>query len=170
MIRTKVAALAFGAALGLGTVAATAIPAAASSGSHEVETTVPGGGTTTLTLAGIGDITVTVDATTGAISDVSLATVDGVTLDSQVTLPNGDVQLNVTLADGTQQAVQVSGEMEDGVPAVEAEVEHPEGDDDESEGDESESHESEGDTEDHATPPATGSAPTPGVPSHGDDD
>ena len=39
----------------------------ASSSSSEVQTTVHGGGTTTITLPGIGDITVTIDATTGAL-------------------------------------------------------------------------------------------------------
>jgi hypothetical protein len=164
MIRTKIAAVAFGAALGMGAIAATALPATADSSSTEVQTTVPGVGTTTITLPGIGDITVTIDATTGAISGVSIVTVDGVTAAAPVVLPNGDLQIPVTLADGTQQTVQVSGELEHGVPTVETEVKAPESDDESEGGDTESQHEGE-----HSTPPTTGS-PTSGVPSHGEDD
>ncbi len=158
MIRTKVAAVAFGAALGMGAFAAAAVPASADSSSTEVEQAVPGGGATTITLPGIGDITVTIDATTGAISDVNVVTADGVTADTPVTLPNGDVQIPVTLADGTQQTVQVSGEVEDGVPTVETEIEHPEGED---EGDGGHENESDDDGE-HVTVPSGPATPTPG--------
>ena len=165
MIRTKIAAVAFGAALGMGGIAATAIPAMASSSSTEVQTTVPGGGTTTITLPGIGAITVTIDATTGSISNVSIVTVNGVTAAAPVVLPNGSVQIPVTLADGTQQTVQVSGEVENGVPAVETEVKAPESDG------ESHSDSSESDSEsEHTTPPTTGSVPTSAVPAHRGDD
>ena len=164
MIRTKIAAVAFGAALGMGAIAATALPATADSSSTEVQTTVPGGGTTTITLPGIGDITVTIDATTGSISNVSIVTVDGVTADAPVVLPNGDVQIPVTLADGTQQTVQVSGEVENGVPAVETEVQAPESDDQS----DSDSSESDGESE-HSPAPATPGTPAPTAP-HGDDD
>ena len=60
--------------------------------------------------------------------------------------PEG-VQISVTLADGTQQSVSVSGELEDGVPTVEAEVGSP-SDDDESDDDD---HESEIDDDHEAT-------------------
>jgi hypothetical protein len=110
MIRKKVAAAAFGAALGLGTIAATAIPAVASSSSTETRTTVPGGGTTTITLPGIGDLTLTVDPTTGAISNVSLTNLDPSVANAAdpVVQPDGGVQIALTMQDGTQQTLDVS--------------------------------------------------------------
>ena len=127
MIRSKIAAVTFGAALGLG---ALAVPAAAdssssSSSSTETNTVVPGGGPTQIVLAGIGTLTLQVDPTTGAVSNVGLVPLDGVVLDSIVVTPTGAV-VNVTLPDGTPQQVKVAGEIEDGVPNVETEVEAPE--------------------------------------------
>ena len=60
------------------------------------------------------------------------------------------------LNDGTTQNLNVSGELENGVPTVETEVHAPESDDNESEG-----NDSEGDGENHATPPPTGAACEP---------
>jgi len=126
MKRSRIAALAFGAALTFGAVAGLAGPAVAesSSTSTETHTTVPSGASSvTITLAGIGDVTVTVDPTTGAVTDVGLVPLDGVVQDSLVVTPTG-AHLVVTLADGTQQQVEISGHLEDGTVQVETEVEH----------------------------------------------
>ena len=99
-IHAKVGALAMGAMLG---VAGIAVPAAANSSSSEVTATVPGGGTTQIQLAGIGVLSVTIDAA-GLITDAQLAVDAGVTAAAPVVTPDG-VQIAVTLADGTQQTV-----------------------------------------------------------------
>ncbi len=65
-------------------------------------------------------LSVTIDAV-GLITGAQLAADAGVTAGAPVVTPEG-VQIAVTLADGTQQSVSVSGELEDGVPTVEAEV------------------------------------------------
>ena len=131
MLRSKVAALAVGATLSVGVWA---VPAAATTRSTETTTPVPGGGATTITLAGIGTITLNVDATTGAVSNVVLTPTNGVTGGAPVVTPEG-VQILVTLADGTQQSVQISGEMNGSVPAVETEVQPVAGEGSDSEGD-----------------------------------
>ena len=74
-VQTKVAALAMGAMLG---VAGIAVPAAAHSGSSEITAPVPGGGTTQIQLAGIGVLSVTIDAA-GLITAAQLAADAGVT-------------------------------------------------------------------------------------------
>ena len=146
MIRSKIAAVTFGAALGLGALAvpATADPSSSSSSSTETHTAVPGGGPTQIVLAGIGTLTLEVDATTGAVSNVGLVPLDGVVLDSIVVTPTGAI-VNVTLADGTTQQVKVEGELEHGVPEVETEVEGPE-DEQESESEHTTGDDSSGDS------------------------
>ena len=131
MLRSKVAALAVGATLSVGVMA---VPAAATTSSTEITTPVPGGGATTITLAGIGTITLNVNATTGAVSSVVLIPASGVTAGAPVVTPEG-VQIVVTLADGTQQTVQISGEMNGPVPSVETEVKPATGEGSDSEGD-----------------------------------
>jgi hypothetical protein len=155
MLRTKVAALAMGASLGIGVMA---VPAAASSGSSEIHTPMPAaGGTTDITLPGIGTLTVTID-TTGAIVDALLAPDPGVDAGTPVVTPEG-VQIPVTLADGTKQTVEVSGELEDGVPTIESEVES-EDDESEAEPDDESEHDDDSDAseeveDDDAASPAS---------------
>lgn len=155
MLRSKVAALAVGATLGVGVMA---VPAMAETGGTEITTPVPGGGSTTITLAGIGTITLTVDGTTGAISGVILTPDAGVTAGAPVVTPEG-VQIPVTLADGAQQTLHVSGEVDGGVPSVETEV-TPARDESDSEGDGTgtltpPTTEPEDPGESHATPPTS---------------
>jgi hypothetical protein len=131
MLRTKVAALAMGASLGIGLMA---VPAVASTDSTETHTPMPAaGGTADITLPGIGTLTVTIDET-GAIVDALLATDPGVTAGTPVVTSEG-VRIPVTLAEGTEQTVEVSGELEHGVPTIETEVEGPEDDESEAEPD-----------------------------------
>ena len=69
--------------------------------STEVETHTPtAGGPVTLTVAGVGTVTLTVDPTTAAISDVVVTPIDGVTTGAPVATPDG-VKIQVTAADGT---------------------------------------------------------------------
>jgi hypothetical protein len=144
MLRTKVAALAMGASLGIGVMA---VPAAASSGSTEIHTPMPAaGGTADITLPGIGTLTVTIDAT-GAIVDALLATDPGVTAGTPVVTPEG-VRIPVTLADGTEQTVEISGELEDGVPTIESEVEGPDDDESEAEPDDDSDADDDSDSDD----------------------
>ena len=74
-------------------------------------TTVPApvADTFSFTIVGLGDLTVSVDPTTGDISNVVVAPIDGVTVGSPVTVHNG-VQLDFTLADGTVSTVIIRTE------------------------------------------------------------
>lgn len=77
----------------------------------EPTTTVPAPASDTfsLTIVGLGDLTVTVDPTTGDIANVVVAPIDGVTAGSPVPVHNG-VQLDFTLADGTVSSIIIRTE------------------------------------------------------------
>ena len=62
-----------------------------------------------LTILGLGDLTLTVDPVTGAISDLVVAPVDGVAAGDPVPVHNG-VQIDFTLADGTVSSVLIRTE------------------------------------------------------------
>jgi uncharacterized membrane protein YgcG len=125
MLRTRVAALVFGAALAVGgSVAAAIAPSATASpsGSAESETTLPAtGGPVTLTIAGVGTVTFTVDAT-GAISNLVVTPVDGVTVGTPVVTDEG-VQVQLTGPGGVMRVLEISAKHDDDGIEVETEVE-----------------------------------------------
>jgi hypothetical protein len=134
MHRSRVAVLVFGAAIAVGGYATTALAspdtsststpttAASTPRPTEVENhTTTAGGTVTLTIAGVGTVTLTVDPTTAAISDVVVTPIDGVTTGAPVTTPEG-VKIQVTAADGTMQVLEIKARHEDGGLEVESEL------------------------------------------------
>lgn len=96
-------------------------------------TTVPDPSTTvpapvadvfSFTIVGLGDLTVSIDPTTGDIANVIIAPIDGVTAGSPVPVHNG-VQVDFTLADGTVSSIIVRTESHHG--ELELEIILPDG-------------------------------------------
>lgn len=83
-----------------------------------------------VTLAGLGDITLSVDPTTREISNIVVTPLDGITVADPIAVHNG-VQLDFTLADGTVRSIVVEIEGHHGQVRIEVEEEtEDEGDDD----------------------------------------
>ncbi|HZP27380.1 MAG TPA: hypothetical protein VFC99_00380 [Acidimicrobiia bacterium] len=179
---SRLAALAFGSALAVGGFASTALAGtddashttpAATAASTEAETdATTAGGPVTLTVAGVGTVTLTVDPTTAAISDVVVTPIDGVTTGAPVATPEG-VKIQVTASDGTVRVLEIKARHDDAKLEVEAELEveneaeqeneqQGEAGDDNGAGKDRGRHEGEvrgsGDAE-HETTPTTGAAP-----------
>jgi hypothetical protein len=134
MQRSRVAVLVFGTALAVGGFASTAVarsddstsststPSTSTPASTEVEAQTPtAGGSVTLTVAGVGTVTLTVDPTTAAISDVVVTPIDGVTTGAPVATPDG-VKIQVTAADGTVRVLEIKARHEDAGLEVETEL------------------------------------------------
>ncbi len=85
-----------------------------------------------ITLAGLGDISLSVDPTTHEISNILVTPLDGITVADPIALHNG-IQLDFTLADGTVKSVVVEVAGHHGT--VRLEVEGPESEDDAHQGD-----------------------------------
>ena len=81
-----------------------------------------------VTLAGLGDISLSVDPITREISNIVVTPIDGVTVADPVAVHNG-IQLDFTLADGSVRSIVVEIEGHHGT--VRVEIEDPESDDDE---------------------------------------
>jgi hypothetical protein len=140
MLRSRVAAVVFGSALAIGGFAATALAESDTPSSTTPSTSTPSeaeshvsttGGPVTLTVAGVGTVTLTVDPNTAAISDVVVTPIDGITTGAPVTTPEG-VEVQVTAADGTSQVLEIKARHEDAGLEVEAELaveDHEAGDD-----------------------------------------
>ena len=79
-----------------------------------------------ITLAGLGDISLSVDPTTHEISNIVVTPLDGITVADPIAVHNG-IQLDFTLADGTVKSVVVEVEGHHGT--VRLEVEDPESED-----------------------------------------
>lgn len=79
-----------------------------------------------VTLAGLGDVVITVDPATGAIQNIVVTPLDGITAADPVPVHNG-VQIDFTLADGTVTAAFLEVEAHHG--QVRVEVEAPDGND-----------------------------------------
>ena len=135
MQRSRVAVLVFGTALAVGGFASTAVarsddstsststPSTSTPASTEAEThTSTAGGPVTLTVAGVGTVTLTVDPGTAAISDVVVTPIDGVTTGAPVATPDG-VKIQVTAADGTVRVLEIKARHEDAGLEVETELE-----------------------------------------------
>src|SRR5581483_11254254 len=110
MFRQRLLAIVTGSALAAGGTAVAAHAAIASdNGDHRPETTTAGPATpqqVTRTIPGVGTVTFTVDPATGAITNVMVMPVTGVTAGTPVV---GDKQISIpiTLADGTMQTLRV---------------------------------------------------------------
>ena len=126
MLRIRVAAVVFGTALALGGAAAAAGAQSGgppSGGSSETETPIAAsGGPVTITVAGVGTVTLTVDPNTGAISNVVVTPIDGVTAGAPVVTDEG-VKVQLTAADGTIRVLEISAQHDDGGIVVETQVE-----------------------------------------------
>ncbi len=85
-----------------------------------------------ITLAGLGDISLSVDPTTHEISNIVVTPLDGITVADPIAVHNG-IQLDFTLADGTVKSIVVEVEGHHG--QVRLEVEGPESEDGEHHGD-----------------------------------
>jgi len=93
-------------------------------GASEAEThTATAGGPVTLTVAGVGTVTLTVDPTTAAISDVVVTPIDGVGAGAPVATPEG-VRIQVTAADGTVRVLRIRARHDDAGLEVESEIEN----------------------------------------------
>ena len=126
-----------------------------------------------ITLAGLGDISLSVDPITHEISNIVVTPLDGITVADPIAVHNG-IQLDFTLADGTVKSVVVEIEGHHGT--VRLEVEDPESEDGEHHGDGPPAIEDRGNSADHrnddhdrhgpdaTTPPATNPTTT-GAPS-----
>jgi len=84
-----------------------------------------------ITLAGLGDISLSVDPVTHEISNIVVTPIDGVTATDPVVVRNG-IQLQFTLTDGTVRSIVVEVEGHHG--QVRLEVEDEESDDDHGDG------------------------------------
>lgn len=85
-----------------------------------------------ITLAGLGDISLSVDPITHEISNIVVTPLDGITVADPIAVHNG-IQLDFTLADGTVKSVVVEIEGHHGT--VRLEVEDPESENDDHHGD-----------------------------------
>lgn len=85
-----------------------------------------------ITLAGLGDISLSVDPTTHEISNIIVTPLDGISVADPIAVHNG-IQLDFTLADGTVKSIVVEVEGHHG--QVRIEVEDPESEDDAHHGD-----------------------------------
>jgi len=85
-----------------------------------------------ITLAGLGDISLSVDPTTHEISNILVTPLDGIAIADPIAVHNG-IQLDFTLADGTVKSVVVEVEGHHGT--VRLEVEGPESEDEAHHGD-----------------------------------
>ncbi|MBU6330261.1 MAG: hypothetical protein KGR18_09970 [Acidobacteria bacterium] len=81
--------------------------------------TAPDGAT--ITLAGLGEITITVDPVTGEIQSVTVAPVADSTADGPVTTHEG-LELTFTAADGSVRVVTLRTELDDGVSRITVET------------------------------------------------
>jgi hypothetical protein len=169
MLRTRVAAVLFGATLAVGGAASMALAdsGSPSGGSTETETQLPiEGGPVTVDVAGVGTVTFTVDST-GAITDLVITPIDGVTVGDPVVTEEG-IHILVTAADGTVHVLEISAKFEDGGIEVEVETD-TEDESDDAEGDHHGSDDS-GDSEDGQGPSGSSgpSADQPGESDGGD--
>ena len=126
-----------------------------------------------ITLAGLGDISLSVDPITHEISNIVVTPLDGITVADLIAVHNG-IQLDFTLADGTVKSIVVEVEGHHGT--IRLEVEDPESEDDDHHGDGPPAIEDRGNSAEHrndahdrhgpnaTTPPATNPT-TPGSPS-----
>ncbi len=117
-----------------------------------------------ITLAGLGDISLSVDPITHEISNIVVTPLDGITVADPIAVHNG-IQLDFTLADGTVKSVVVEIEGHHGT--VRLEVEDPESENDDHHGDGPPAIEDRGNSAEHrndahdrhgpdaTTPPAT---------------
>jgi hypothetical protein len=124
-----------------------------------------------VTLAGLGDVVITVDPATGAIQKVVVTPIDGVTAGDPVPVHNG-IQIDFTMADGTVRTAILEVEAHHGQVRVEVEApeEHEQGNDNHqgpppisdrgvSEDHRNDDHDRQG--PDATTPPTTPTTPTP---------
>ena len=130
-----------------GTTAATMLTAAAQTVDPPTtvapDPAIPVSLVATIDLPMIGVVTVTLDASSDGISDVSFTPADGVT-SGTTTIDRHHVQLDVVFADGTTQTIRLEAEVRDGEATIEVEDhdgDHASDDD----------HESD---DDHTGPPA----------------
>ena len=117
-----------------------------------------------ITLAGLGDISLSVDPITHEISNIVVTPLDGITVADLIAVHNG-IQLDFTLADGTVKSVVVEIEGHHGT--VRLEVEDPKSENDDHHGDGPPAIEDRGNSAEHrndahdrhgpdaTTPPAT---------------
>ena len=117
-----------------------------------------------ITLAGLGDISLSVDPITHEISNIVVTPLDGITVADLIAVHNG-IQLDFTLADGTVKSIVVEVEGHHGT--IRLEVEDPESEDDDHHGDGPPAIEDRGNSAEHrndahdrhgpdaTTPPAT---------------
>lgn len=92
------------------------------------ESTVPAITEFSITLAGLGDISLSLDPVTQEISNILVTPLDGITVADPIAVHNG-IQLDFTLADGTVKSIVVEVEGHHG--QIRIEVEDPESEDDE---------------------------------------
>ena len=127
MIGRRLVAAFFGATLALGGVAATAVSASAQTApAPPTETPAPPANcdpvASMVTLPGVGTVSFVVDPCTGAISEVVVAPVDGVTVGDPVMTSEG-VKIQITAADGTVSVLEIEAEIDDSGFKVETEIE-----------------------------------------------
>jgi hypothetical protein len=124
--RTAAASLSAFLVLGGAGVVSAAADTTTTTSPDPTSTTVPADPTPqdfSVTLAGLGDVTVTVDPTTGAIQNVVVTPIDGVTAGTPVPVENG-IRIDFTLADGTVKAVVLEVEAHKGRVEVEVAGDH----------------------------------------------
>jgi uncharacterized membrane protein YgcG len=125
MIARRIGATLFGVTLALGGVAMTAAGAAAATDPTPppTENTVPAdGGPVTVNVPGVGTVSFTIDPATGAITDVVVSPIDGVTAGEPVVTAEG-VRIQVTLADGTVSVLEIEASRDDQGFEIETEIE-----------------------------------------------
>lgn len=128
MIRQRLMAIAAGSALAAGGTAVAAHSAlAGDNGDTRPPTAASPAPATpqqvTRAIPGVGTVMFTVDPATGAITNVIVTPLAGVTTGTPV-VANGSITIPVTLANGTQQTLKLKIDDENGVVKVETEVEH----------------------------------------------
>ncbi len=128
MIRQRLIAIAAGSALAAGgtAVAAHAALAGENGDNQPPASTSPAPATPQLVthdIPGVGTVMFTIDPATGAITNVMVTPLTGVTVGLPV-VGDGSLTIPVTLADGTQQTVKLKVDDENGAVKVETEVEH----------------------------------------------
>lgn len=143
----RVAAISLAALLSVGgatTVLASAAGAAGTDPSSTDVTTEPTTSSTELpivevtdfsiTLAGLGDLSLSVDPTTHEISNITVTPLDGITVADPIAVHNG-IQLDFTLADGTVRSIVVEIEGHHGQIRIEVEDQESEDEDEGHHGD-----------------------------------
>ncbi len=131
----RVAAISMAALLSLG--GATAIASTAGAQSTSSTTTSDPSVTVTdfsVTLAGLGDLTLTIDPVTHEISNIVVVPLDGITASDPVAVHHG-VQIDFILADGTVRSIVVEVEDHHGQVRIEIEDDTGELSDDDHSGD-----------------------------------